>query len=529
MGASMRTIVIADGLTKDYLGSEEPFAGSRRNVGRAEIDRLLGRGKAYGSGPLPAFLRAVGESSKAGADLRLVLLRGEEPVPDILEPVLMDAHEIPAEGGRIPWRGLREAISGGATTDPVPDGKDETCHRFVVVGCHTERRVFSLASYLRQVLGFAEVVVSPHLMGSATQEAHFAALRHNFPSADVKVLLDLSEVGVFAGLDPAALASLDCRPPRIGPDDAREALTEVQQRILERLCLNWTRADVRPLAGGFSGSLLMLADGWKGEARTEPLVLKVDNFAQMRRELDGYHQVKELFGKHVPTFGYPVVEEDSIGVGMELAAMEGSPGTLQGEFEDADSEEALGRFLLRLGKALDLLSEKLYRNTRESAWVVPYRNFGLHAEKQIGWLVQNADIILSYLEDELPVEGRVDPRQLGKLLRLIAANPDGIESETCLVHGDLNYANIIGDAGDNIWFIDWTHAGVAPVELDFAKLESDAKFVMSKDFDAGDLARLRRLEEYLVEQRIPGDPDSLPEKLKFVKWDLRFRKILETV
>jgi ADP-ribose pyrophosphatase len=525
----MRTIVIADGLTKDYLGAEEPFAGSRRNVGRAEIDRLLGRGKAHGRGPLPAFLRAVVESSKAGADLRLILLRGEEPVPEVLDPILKAAQEISAEGGGIPWRRLWEELSGDDATDPMPYDRDGACDRFVVVGCHTERRIFSLALYLRHVLGSAEVAVSPHLVGSATPEAHFAALRHNFPSAGVKVLLDLAEVADFSGLDPAALASLDCHPPRIGPNEARDALTEVQQRILERLCLNWTRVDVRPLAGGFSGSLLMLADGWKGEARTEPLVLKVDEFAQMRRELDGYHQVKDFFGKHVPTFGYPIVEEDSIGVGMELAAMEGSPGTLQGAFEEADSDETLSRFLFRLDKALALLSEKLYRNTRESTWVVPYRNFGLHAENQVKWLVQNSEIILSYLADSLPAEGKVDPRQLGKLLRLVAANPDGIRSETCLVHGDLNYANIIGDEGDNIWFIDWTHTGFAPIELDFAKLESDAKFVMSKAFDAGDLSRLRVLEEYLLEQRIPGRVDSLPEKLKFVKWDLRFRKVLETV
>ena len=129
----MRTIVIADGLTKDYLGAEEPFAGSRRNVGRAEIERLLGRGKAHGRGPLPAFLRAVVESSKAGADLRLILLRGEEPVPEVLDPILKAAQEISAEGGGIPWRRLWEELSGDDATDPMPYDRDGACDRFVVV------------------------------------------------------------------------------------------------------------------------------------------------------------------------------------------------------------------------------------------------------------------------------------------------------------------------------------------------------------------------------------------------------------
>jgi ADP-ribose pyrophosphatase len=518
----MRAIVIADGLTKDFLSLEQPFVEARNNLGRAEIDRLLGRGKGYGEGPLSAFLQAIATAanSKQGAP-DLVLLRSDNPLPEILEEAVASARVIESDPERIPQDELEEAI---------PDARGIGADlRTLVIGCHTERRILALTSYLKKILGFPEVAVSPHLVGSATREAHLAALRHNFPSIGVRVLLDLSEAASFVGLDSSTLSLPDCRPPDIGPAQTRDSLTDSQRRILELLCLNWTRAEMRPLAGGFSGSLLLLANGWKGEAHTEPQVIKVDAFSQMRRELSGYHQVKDFFGKHVPTFGYPVMDEDSIGVGMELAAMEGNPRTLQDSFEEADSDEALGRFLIRLDKSLDLLSDKLYRNTQETGWVVPYRVFGLHTEEQVQWLVQNANHILSYLEGELPPEGRIDSEQLAKLLRLITANHDGVDSETCLVHGDLNFANVICDEIDNIWFIDWTHSGQAPIELDFAKLENDAKFVMSKAFDATDLPRLRLLEEYLLEQRLPADPNSLPERLKFAKWDLRYRRILETV
>ena len=63
------------------------------------------------------------------------------------------------------------------------------------------------------------------------------------------------------------------------------------------------------------------------------MVLKIDSFDQMRRELAGYYQVKDFFGKHVPTFGYPVARGELLGVGMELAAMEGTPETLHDNFE----------------------------------------------------------------------------------------------------------------------------------------------------------------------------------------------------
>jgi hypothetical protein len=164
--------------------------------------------------------------------------------------------------------------------------------------------------------------------------------------------------------------------------------------------------------------------------------VKIDAFEQMRRELNGYHQVKDFFGKHVPTFGYPVSRGESIGVGMDLAAMEGRPQTLQDTFEDAESEEGLELFLLRLDKALGLLSEKLYGNTRHLSWVVPYRACGLHTEQQVTWMRENAGVILGYLNETGADAPGVQTPQIEKLLRLIAANEDGVDSEACLSHGD---------------------------------------------------------------------------------------------
>jgi ADP-ribose pyrophosphatase len=389
--------------------------------------------------------------------------------------------------------------------------------------------VLAIASFLREVLGYQEVAVSSHLVGSATREAHLATLRHYLPAIGVRVLLDLEETAEFIDIPAGDLAKFAARPCEIQPADAVENMNDHQRRIVELLCLHWTKAHLRPLAGGYSGSLLFLADGWKGEARTEPMVLKIDGTQQMRRELDGYYQVKDFFGKHVPTFGYPVIKEDALGVGMDLAAMEGSPETLQDTFEAAEDDESAAHFMLRLDKALALLSEKLYRNTSEVSWVAPYRAFGLHAEAQLDYFNRNTGCITQYLVDEGAAEADVNAGQLAKVIRLVTANEDGVDSELCLVHGDLNYANVICDEGNNVWFIDWTHCGIMPIELDFAKLESDVKFVMTKTFDVEDLTRLRAFEEYLLSHPIPGDADSLPDSLKFAKWDLRFRKILEAV
>jgi ADP-ribose pyrophosphatase len=530
----MHTIVLGTGLSNATLSPEHEFQSSMSNVGQREIARLMGRGKSFGQGPLATFLERAVKLQKRGGPVSVMLLvekdgDGSQGLVPPIDELAGEASIIATPPSEIPWQALLERVGGTAGLDPRSEAARSGGLRFLVVGCHTDRRVQALATLLRNAFGMTRVAVSPHLVGSATQEAHFAALRHNLPSAGVDVLLDLEETAAQAGLAPEDFAHFGCRPCVIEPKETYEGFDPAQRRILELICMHWTRVHLKPLAGGFSGSLLFMAEGWKGEARTEPLVLKVDAFGQMRRELDGYHQVKDFFGKHVPTFGYPVSAGDALGVGMELAAMEGRPETLQDTFEAAEGEEPLARFMSRLEKALSLLSDKLYGNTSELSWVTPYRAFGLHAEQQLVWLRQNADLILEYLAAEKIGEPNIDPEQLVRFVQLIAANPDGLDSEVCLSHGDLNFANIICDEIDNIWFIDWTHSGPAPLELDFAKLENDVKFVMTKTFDVDDLPRLRKFEEYLLAQRLPADVDGLPDALKFAKWDLRFRKILGAV
>ena len=541
----MSTIIIGEGLTNDVLSPQHQFQASRENVGQREIERLLGQGKTFGEGPLPAFLRAAAQARNNGAALELLFLQPADDAEGassgaarsgdpsgFVEPIAQIASEATVLQTRhdiIPWEKLLQVLRGLSDKTAKSSGSEKGHPHFLIVGCHTEKRILAIAALLQGMLGIKNVAVSSHLVGSATQEGHMAALRHNLPGLGVHVFLDLEETAEYTGIEPGAFASFRAHPCTIEPAEARESMDEHQRRIVELLCLHWTRARLRPLAGGFSGSLLFLVDGWKGEARTEPMVVKIDAFQQMRRELDGYYQVKDFFGKHVPTFGYPVSKGNSLGVGMELAAMEGSPETLQDTFEAAAGEKTVRRFMLRLDKALSLLSEKLYKNTSEKAWIVPYRVFGLHAEQEVIWLRENAEFALQYVSESRSGAPGGNADQLATLVRLIAANEDGVESTVCLAHGDLNYANIIFDEGNNTWFIDWTHSGSWPVELDFAKLENDVKFVMTKDFDLDDLARLQKFEEYLLAQRLPSDVDGLPDTLKFAKWDLRFRKILGAV
>jgi hypothetical protein len=55
------------------------------------------------------------------------------------------------------------------------------------------------------------------------------------------------------------------------------------------------------------------------------------------------------------------------------------------------------------------------------------------------------------------------------------------------VHGDLNAANILVDARDNVWVIDFFQAGLGHVLKDLAKFENDLLYVLTPIEDASQL------------------------------------------
>lgn len=539
---SRRNIIIGDGLTNEFVSPEVQFRQRQANVGTREIERLMGASGDFGNGPVPTFLKSATEKPASRGDIRLIVLRdvegegtadgfgtGGTDFPDVLKELLSESEVVPCSRDMLPFQAFSAALEHRIGVSALANSTRQSNVHFMVLGCHTEKRIATIATFLRNVLGFKYVAVCSHLVGSAIREAHFSCLMHGLPKNGVKIFLDLVSAAKFVGVDPNGLPALGRTPCEIMPSKARRGLGAERRHIVESLCMHWTKAELIPLQGGYTGSLLFLANGFREGARVEPMVLKVDEYSQMRREIDGYQEVKDLLGKNVPTFTFPITIGNTTGVGMELAAMEGRPETLQDSFEVAEGEVSTNLFMQRLDKALELLRTKLYRNTALCAWVAPYRRLGLHTQQQYDWFEENSARVMSDAASAKITTRTIPPENIQKLLKLVASNEDGVESDVCLVHGDLNLKNIICDEADNVWFIDWTHSGWYPIELDYAKVENDLKFVMSKQFENDDLERLGRFEEYLVETSIPVDAQALPESLSFVKWDLRFRKILDAV
>jgi ADP-ribose pyrophosphatase len=544
----METVIIADNLINDYCGYQSHFTQKNVSIGRQMIDRILGIDANFGNGPLPIFLRA----QKVVANSSLIFFRdryewenpthqeylerlGEHCIKgsigeEFIEPIKGLASEstvINCAGHAFPIHVLRDYLKrekGVDIFDPK-QGERKKEIRFLLVGFHTERRIFSTANVLKNLLGFQEVAVFSHFLASMNKESHFTSLRYQFPDSLIRVINSVTELETYLEQDLAYLRSFGLESVKILPAEIRAKLKQEQQTIVESICMHWSEATLKPLGGGFSGSALFLAYGKQGSSTTEPMVIKIDKHYPIRMEIKGYHLVKDFLGKHIPTFTLPVSKGEMTGIGMELAAMEGAPSTLQDHFGKVEDDYGLNNFLKIFDRSISMLSERAYHNTLIKKRVAPFRHFMLHISQQSTWLAENIANLQRHETDQVDIF----PEMIVKMFDLIRKNDDGLQTEVCVGHGDLNFANIIVDRHENLWVIDWTHADFHPLEIDFAKMENDLKFVMSRELVMEDLPRLREMENFLLSRMSLPEPDQLSEELYYIKWDLRFKKIYLSV
>ncbi len=111
----MITIVIGDGLTNEFLSPEVQFQDSLLHVGLQEIDRLMGSGQDFGTGPLPTFIQEVAAANGRGVNTSLLLLQNFEDSTDVafIEPLreaAKTAEVLHAPYPDLPFHEFRQAV-----------------------------------------------------------------------------------------------------------------------------------------------------------------------------------------------------------------------------------------------------------------------------------------------------------------------------------------------------------------------------------------------------------------------------------
>ncbi|MEL7122063.1 MAG: hypothetical protein AAFO07_21630, partial [Bacteroidota bacterium] len=281
----IKNIIIVDNLVNDYCGLEERFFKNNVHIGWLEAESLFGEFESQEVGPIPSFL----SFQKSQASSHVIYIRdcydekelfdrdhlerlGNHCIKDTEGAELVTSIKNNVEPNRIidhqglsfPLEAFNKELTTFANVDLFDFRKRTTTNdhiKFLILGFHTERRVFSLANILRNFYGFREVAVFSHFLSSANKEAHFNALQYQFPDNLIQVIYNTDRLADYLNQDLSFLDRYELNSVKIGPQEAASDLNKHQKNIIESICMNWTNAELKQLSTGYSNSKIFLAEG----------------------------------------------------------------------------------------------------------------------------------------------------------------------------------------------------------------------------------------------------------------------------
>lgn len=371
------------------------------------------------------------------------------------------------------------------------------------VGVWTEAKITFLAYDLRTRYPDMQLAVCSALTASSSRAHHFMALEQLERLLGVAIYPSIGEFTRFLSDTPVEIP-LPTPSHADWPEIRMEGIDEINdtdRNLIRYLFRDCRRVQLRVLDGGFSGNLVLGSESVDLHGHQQvPHVVKIGPQSPIGQERAAFEQIEEVLGNtapHIAEFA------DSGGRGAlkyRYAAMGGSfsstfqklycAGLSRGKTEyylATVFREQLGRFY----KAATL--ERV--NLLEYYWFKP--DWAPHVRK----LVEN---VLGGPADEttlrLPTGHEFPNPYLFYKQDLAEVLP--LATGSCYfsyIHGDLNGANIIIDAHDNVWLIDFFHTHRGHILKDLIKLENDLLYIFTPVNNADDLAQALRLTDCLLQ------------------------------
>jgi len=516
----VRTLLFTECLQNDFVAPLPPGAPlpNELHIGRAESRRLLGdiEGAWREEGPLARFL----ESFRAGTGPghASVHIRDWHDPDDAATRAHLEhfgAHCVRDSPGAQfvdPLRAVVEAggivVDSAVLSDFVGTTLEERVRpllgprvRAGVIGVWTDFKVQYLAYELQTRLGLSEIAVCGALTASRSRLAHRQALDHMAANLGVTVVDSIAEFLAWLGIaSPAAVSAVPGRPRPAVELAAGAALDDEERRLVEHLFRECREVRLSPIGGGFSGSRVFGTRSVDRLGRREiPFVVKIDRHDRVARERVAVEGVENLLGANAPRLADYVDLETRGAIKYHFATMHaGQVRTLQSAVREAGSPaEVRGLFDRVIERVLKRLYQSPVVDRLDLFSYYGYQpRYAGQALARVEALAHRAGdrVVVPGLGEELPHPERFYRALHDRSIR----EPE--EVACCVVHGDLNLANVLLDDAGNTWLIDyyWTRTGHALDDV--AKLENDLKFIMAPLPDDAALGRALAMERVLVAQ-----------------------------
>jgi protein-tyrosine phosphatase len=238
-----------------------------------------------------------------------------------------------------------------------------------------------------------------------------------------------------------------------------------------------------------------------------PHVVKIGPQGPIGQEREAFEQIEGVLGNNAPRITDFADSGERGALKYRYAAMGGSfsktfqklycAGLSRGKTEyylAAVFREQLGRFY----QAATLERANLL----EYYWFRP--DWAPHVRKTVEQVLgkpAKGDMLSLTIGQEFPNPCLFYERDLAEVLPLAIGS-----SYFSYIHGDLNGANIIIDAHDNVWLIDFFHTHRGHILKDLIKLENDLLYIFTPVNNTDDLAQALHLTDCLLHVEDLGQP-----------------------
>lgn len=533
----MAALLFTECLQVDFIKPLGPHDAlpNALHVGFMEARRLLG--EDVSSSPIRRFLGWA--HGRAGKDLRVVHVRDWHDLTDAGQRSHLDqfgAHCIQGTPGaefvfEVPSK-HDEVFVVDATT--LNDFKDTNLPEFVqpfahgpcragIAGVWTEAKVFFLAYELRSRYTNFEIGVCSALCASSSRAEHYHALEQLVRVLGAKVFTSVGQFSEWLAGERVemALPQLDLTRPRL-TFEPRAQIEPVDEQLVRYLFRDCSNVKLKVLGGGFSGNVVLGATGTDLEGHQQVThVVKIGPQAAVGQERAHFERIEAVLGNSAPQITQFADLGDRGALKYRYAAMGGGfSSTFQQRFAaglpfeqtarilDAVFEQQLGRlYAAKMLEPCNLLQEYGF----SAQWAPGVRR----AVEQL--LGEGADGETIPIRLDPGAERSVSVPNLCHFYEQVLPQlPTDRRERThrAFVHGDLNGANIVVDAQENVWLIDFFHTRRAHVLMDLIKLENDLLYIMTPLESEADLLAALQLTDALLEVRDLRAPPALVSRVQ---------------
>lgn len=401
--------------------------------------------------------------------------------------------------------------------------------RVGLMGVWTEAKITYLAYELTTRYPRFEIAVCAALTASSSRSHHFMALDQLSRLLGLQVFGDVGSFIHFLGGRGVDLPLGSLPEGDLPAVQGVGTLSDSDVKLLKYLYRDCRRARFRVLDGGFSGNVVLGSESEDlfGHQQVSHVV-KIGPQAAIGQERTAFERVESVLGNSAPRIADFADFGDRGAIKYRYASMGGGGSkTFQRLYMEGLSSKAVDRILYQVfGEQL----ARFYRSAElERCNLLEYYQFNL---PNLGPRIrQRVEAV-----NGRPIDGDVLHFPQGRKAKNLCtfyedavprllAKAEG-SALLCTVHGDLNGANIIVDAQDNVWLIDFFHTHRGHILRDLVKLENDLLYIFTPVQNDRDLRQAFRLSEHLMEVEDLAKPlRPLPDQITGEAFQRVFRTV----